>query len=364
MPTTAKRVATRYRIIKRATTYLDALAILGFSSDERPEEAEVQKAYRARVVKIIRANPSEAADQKSFIPLNLARDTLLGKDRRNLPPMERGESDVGDSGFGDSGFGGFGGPMEKPEPVRITFQEALSDAGVHQVKWKFKTATSYGGFGDTQSSAFVIYGVDDETHVFVAAQHFRSRNAFTGEDVDTWWMVQRKVRGDFKTLAPRMIRELYEEFPHDLKKGYGAKVNILPEDAKFTEQVSSLRLKPVAFKDAVGILGLVGEDDAWRTNRKRDIRLEIIYGKQGEGDPIVITVNGRDFKLSLETSKLIEKKGILKAIFGAYWYPGSHKVITKMRGGGKPILKALGAVVDSPAELKEVLVAASAEEAA
>lgn len=368
MTTTARRVATRYRVIKRATTYFEALGQLGFSSADRPAEAEVQKAYRSRIVAILRANPDAAKDQQAFIPLNLARDVLLGKDRRNPPPMDAPGG--GASGLDDFDYGKYddfgGGRREKPEPIRVTFHEAMSDAGVHPdgVVWKFKTATSYDGYGDTSSSAFVMYGVDGDTHVFVAAQHFKSRNAFTGEDVDTWWMLQRKVRGEFKTLAPRVIRELYEEFPNELKKGYNAKVNILPEGTKFTEKVTSLRTNAVAFKDAVGILGLVGEDDSWRKNRKLEVKLEIKYGKMGEGDPITITVNGREYPLSVETSKLIEKKGILRAIFGTYFYPGSHKVITKMKGGGKPVLKALALVVDSPPELRQVLETASADAAA
>jgi hypothetical protein len=208
-----------------------------------------------------------------------------------------------------------------------------------------------------------MYGVDGETHVFVAAQHYTARNMFTGEDVDTWWMLQRKVRGDFRTVAPKVIRDLYGEFPHELKKGYGAKVNMLPEGTKFTEKVDHIMLKSIAFKDAVGLLGLVGEDDPWR-NQKRDIRIEIVYGKMGETDPVVLTVNGREFKLSPETSKALDKKGVLKAIWGTYYSPGSHKVITKMRGGGKPILKALAAVVTSPPELKEILESAAAADAA
>lgn len=366
MPSIASRVATRYRVIK-AFTYAEALSTLGFDPGERPTDAEVQKAYRSRVTQVLRANPAEAADQTALKPLNRAKDVLTGKlepDRDVGNPIRREpEADPG-GGHGpvDFGFPGTNG-RPKPEPVKITFAEAMSDAGVHQVDWKFKTATSYGGYGDTHSSAFVIYGVDGETHVFVAAQHYTARSMFTGEDIDTWWMLQKKVRGDFRTVAPKVIRELYQEFPNELKKGYNAKVNMLPEGTKFTEKINHTNLKSIAFKDAVGLLGLVGADDPWR-NQKRDIRIEIVYGKLGEVDPVVLTVNGREFKLSPELSKALDKKGVLKTIFGTYYSPGSHKVITKMRGGGKPILKALAAVVTSPPELKEILESAAAAEAA
>jgi hypothetical protein len=361
----AARVATRYRIVK-AFTYAEALSTLGFGPGERPTDAEVQKAYRSRVTEVLRANPEEAADQTALKPLNRAKDVLMGKlepDRDLGGSPRRNEPGPGGGDPVDFGFPGTNG-RPKPEPVKVTFAEAMSEAGVHQVDWKFKTATSYGGYGDTHSSAFVIYGVDGDTHVFVAAQHYTARNMFTGEDIDTWWMLQRKVRGDFRTVAPKVIRDLYQEFPHELKKGYGAKVNMLPEGTRFTEKINHLQLKPIAFKDAVGLLGLVGEDDAWRTNRKRDIRIAIEYGKIGEGDPVVITVNGKEFKLSADVSKALDKKGVLRAIFGTYYSPGSNKVITKMRGGGKPILKALAAVVTSPPELREILEAASAVEAA
>lgn len=357
---TANRVATRYRVIKRAFTYLEALETLGFSPTDRPSEAEVQKAYRAKVTEVLRNDPSEAADQVALTPLNQAKDILRGHlepDREVRTPSTRSEP-------GAPVDFGFGRDRAKPKPVRVTFEEALSDAGVRQVDWKFKTQTSYGGYGDTHSSAYVIYGVDGEAHVFVAAQHYTSRNAFTGEDVDTWWMLQRKVRGDFRTLAPKVIRELFKEFPHELKKGYSAKVNILPEGTKFTKNTDHLQPKAVSFKDAVVMLGLVGADDAWQTNRKLDIRLEIQRGKLGEVDPVAITANGREFVLSPDVSEALRKKGVLKAIFGTYYYPGSHKVITKMRGGGKPILKALAAIVKSPTELRDILESASLAEAA
>jgi hypothetical protein len=361
MPSIASRVATRYRVFK-AFTYAEALETLGFPSTDRPTDAQVQTAYRAKVTEILRENPAEAADQTALKPYNIAKDVLTGHLR---PDRDLGAPRDPPAPETEPWDGPIANPKgrPKPDPVRITFEEAFAEAGVHQVDWKFKTQTSYGGYGDTRSSAYVLYGVDGETHVFVAAQHYTARNAYTGEDIDEWWMLQRKVRGEFRTLAPKVIRDLYGEFPHELKKGYGAKVNMIPEGAKFTERMDDHLTKAVSFKDAVSLLGLVGEDDPWQ-NRKRDIRINIVYGKLGEGNPVVITVNGREFQLGPELSKALDKKGILKAIFGTYYSPGSHKVITKMRGGGKPILKALAQVVTSPPELKEILESAAVEDAA
>lgn len=350
----ASRVATRYRVVT-AFTHAQALEVLGFSAGDAPTDDEVNQAYRLRIKDIIRKNPAEAGNQVTMKPLNQAKDILIGRLEPDRDPGGRAPGGVNAEPV-DFGFGGR--PTAKPDPVRVTFDEAMKDAHVHQVDWKFKTSTTHGGYGDTASNGYVIYGQAGDTHVFVAVQHYRSRNAYTGEDVDVWWMVQRKATGEIRNLAPKVIRELYEDFPYDTKK-YNAKVQILPEGTKLTEQLIHLsKVKSIAFKDAMVILGLVPGDDAW-ANRPKDIRLRILNDHPEWS--VQLTINGRDHTLSPESSKALETKRILRKIFGTYYYVDSKKVLTKMQGGGKAVLKDIAnALIGEPAELKQVLEAAAA----
>jgi hypothetical protein len=359
------RVTTRYRVahafLKKAFTYAEALAVLDFPKGSNPSEAEVQSVYRTKVREALKADPEQAKEQEVLIPLNRAKDVLTGKlapDRDQGPPPSSGEDDGGFGGIDPNDFGFGRRDRPAPEPVKVTFEDAMKDAGVHQVDWKFKTTTSYGGYGDTHSSAFVIYGVAGDTHVFVAVQHYTSRNAFTKEHIDTWWMKQRKVHGDLRTVAPKVIRELFDEFPNPTKK-YNAKVEILPEDTKLTQRFTHLKLRPVAFKDAMGLMGAIGDDDPWKKDRKLAVTLRIVDEGSYPHLDIEIDVNGKVYLLDSESSALLKSKRILDKIFGAYYSMHSRKVLTRAKDGKLVMEWMAKNLTKEPQDLKDALLAAA-----
>ena len=351
-PKEASRIVGRYKeaLYRRflAMSVSDAAKILGVKPDASPEE--IHKAYR---LKAFENHPDRGGDPNAMVAVNVAKEILEGKQR---PSRDEG------------GGGGYSypeytpSPRPKPKKIEVTFEEALSKAGVPSgVEWVFKTEPSFGGHGDTSVSACVVYGKTDSQHVFVGLHHYRSQNAFTGEDVDVWTINTKttSLSKGVAQVAPVVIREMFKDF-EGLRKGYNAKVQLLGSDFKLgSNSISMMGLRSMAFKDAMVQLGEVGEDSDW-ANRKLSVVIRLDRG-EGGGDAISLTINGKEFPLSAASVEFITKKSrVLNAIFGTYYYfMGDKKDVTRSKNG-KSALKWLSEkLTDEPQELRDLLLKAS-----
>jgi hypothetical protein len=295
-----------------------------------------------------------------MVEVNVAADVLQGKQRPSGGSHHEEEPEPSYSSP----------PRPKREPEVITWDQAEAHAGVPSgVTWKFKTQNAYGGHGDTSVTGFVVVGHTEADHwVFVAVEHYRSQNAFTGENVDEWWMDSTTAKGALRDVAPRMIRQMFQ-FPH-LSKSFNSKVEILPEGMVFSQKMSlMLSGRAVSFKDAMDLLGALSDDDPWK-GRKLQVLMVLASQPEGDGgdyqDTIELVVNGRGFKLDPRSVEYIKTKTkVLRSVFGTYFYfspgSGSKKFLTKAKEG-KRVLEFLAEHLDhEPQPLRDALRAASAQ---
>ena len=350
---TAERVSFRFRTrslyarLIKAMSMGEALETLGFTPGESPSPQEVSKAYKERA---FRNHPDRGGDPTKMVELNVAKDILEGKERPT--------------------GGGYGGPeapsgytapqREKPEPRRVSFDEAKSKAGVPQADWKFKTQTAYGGHGDTSVSGYVVCGKLGDKLIFVAVESFRSQNAFTGEDVDEWWMSTIKVSGTFREWAPKVIRQLFSSFPH-LSKKYNAKVEILPDGAVLNERMLFSRGRAVSFKDAMAMMGEIDQNDPWA---QRKVTIQIITHNRKEmadrNYDIELVVNGKGYTLRKDNADKMQAGSakVMRAIYGDYFYDESKKLLTRSKNGPQVMQWMIDNLRSEPDDLLAALQAA------
>lgn len=351
---TAERVAFRYkarilyaRLIK-AMSMGEAKETLGFPPSSDPNSQEINKAYRDLA---FRNHPDRGGDPTKMVEINVAKDILEGKERP-----------TGGAGYyqGPEPPTGYAGPpREKPEPRKVSFDEAKSKAGVPQADWKFKTQTAFSGYGDSKASGFVVCGKLGDKLVFVAVEHFRAQNAFTGEDVDEWWMDSVTASGTFRNVAPKVIRQLYARFPNMSKK-YNAKVEILPEGTALTKRMLLMRARAVSFKDAMAIIGEIDQNDPWA---QRKVTIQIITHSRGLGEhnyDVEVVVNGKGYKLRKDNADKMQEgyRDVLRLIFGDYYYDDSKKLLTRAKNGPKVMQWMVDNLRGEPDDLIAALIAA------
>lgn len=345
-----ERVAARYRLLF-AMSYSEALEVLGVPPGASAEE--INKAFKR---KVLENHPDRGGDPKKMVELNVAKDIIDGKAR---PSYEAPSYD-------DAPGGGYSPPPRpKPEPVRVSWEEAEAKANVPKAKWIFKTQNAFGGRGDTSSTAFVVCGeLDKEKWVFVAVEHFQSRNPFTGEDIDTYWMKATPFSGALRDVAPKAIRQMFD-FPHT-GKNFNAKVQILPEGMAFNTKMMFLTsARTVSFKDAMEILGELKEDDPWK-NRKLQVEMILnakdMYGPNAEYK-IELVVNGRPHVLDKQSVMFIkDKTKVLPTVYGTYFYwSGDKKNLTKSKNGKKVLEYLAEKLTSEPQSLRDALAAAASQ---
>ena len=342
----AARVEKHWRLFL-AMSAADAAKILEVSEDASPEE--LKKAYKR---KVIENHPDRGGSNEKMVEVNVAMEVLEGKRRPSYdqpsytsePSWRQQQSE-----------------RPKPKPVRTSFADAKSGAGIPSgVEWKLRANTAFGGYGDKSIAAVVVYGQTASQHIFVGIHHYTSQNAFTGEDVDVWTMQSREYRLEntvgLDKLAPKAFKDLYSSF-EGLNKGFNGKVSILDESFTLNEGVMFKHGQEMAFKDALVQLGVTEEDPD-----KKLVVTMTLHFKYGEPyDRITLTVNGRAYLLEIGTVDFIKKRTkILPAVFGAYYYfDGSKKDLTRSKNG-KSVLKFLAEKLpNEPQELLDLLLKAS-----
>ena len=331
-----------------------AKEILGLPRGVTPTPTEVTKAYRE---KAFQNHPDRGGDTETLKMINVAKDVLEQKEDL---PLE-GPDGVRQAPYAPSTYKPE--PRPKPDPVRITWDEAEAAASVPKAHWVFKTTSAYGGHGDTSMSGFVVVGeLGPEKWVFVAVEHYSMRNPFTGEDVDEYWMKTMPLSGALRDVAPKGIRQMFQ-FPH-VSKQFNAKVEILPEGVLFTPKMQHMQLRSVSFKDAMEILGELKDDDPWKG---RKLSITMILNRDGYGenakDIIELVINGRSHMLREDSVEFVKgQKRLLPAIYGTYFYwHGDKKMLTKAKDGKKILTYLAEKLVHEPQQLRDALTAAAGQ---
>lgn len=349
-----ERVAKRF-ILAKSMTLEEAKAILGFSLESDPTESEVEKRRREFAIK---NHPDLGGDADKMVEVNIAADILSGK-RKPAPSDPPSRPEPPPAPYQPP-------PRSEPTITKVTFEEAEAAAGgVPHADWKFKTQNGHSGYGDISTMGFVLCGkLGDRDWLFVAVENHTARNAFSNSESDIWWMKKKQVSGDLRDVAPKVIRELWADFPR-LKDGYNAKVEILKEGVRFGPMMLYSHGKTVSFKDAMDLLGELGSDDPWK-NRKItvDMVTKSEYDRSnGMKDVhfITLTVNGRDYKLQPESVEYIENKtDILDTVMSGHRWRGK-KTLTRARDGGKAMKTMAEHLTHEPKDLRDALSAAAAQ---
>jgi hypothetical protein len=349
----AARVA--FRVVARPvvpTTIEEAAKLLGVQPDA--SESEVDRAYKALAFK---NHPDLGGDADKMVEFNVARDLLKGDRTPSRPSW---------SGPQDEPYGG-------PPPVKrewkktvVTFEEALASSGVpSNVKWIFATNTGHGDYdmGAFSISGIVYYGTTDTEHVFLSIRRESGQNAFSFISIDAFHCESKTVplSQPIATVAPKMIRVMFDRID-GLRKGYNAKVTILPDNLNLKSVSSPMypKGKEMSFKDALVNLGLVGDDHAWKTNQKISVVFSYSEVYSTRAKTVTLDINGKSFELSQEsTSLLFRWPQMLKAIYGDRPREDQKKTLTR-NTKGKEILTALAEKLTSePQELRDLLTRAA-----
>lgn len=316
-----------YILLKLAMSLQDAQMILGVSPSATNEE--IQKAWKQKVFQL---HPDRGGSEEEVKKINVARDILMGRQKEYMPRPEREYR-----------------PPEraKPEPQHITFEEAKEKVNIPEgVEWKFVTDTSYSPYlGDLKTAVFVAYGVRSEgknaygqevmEHIFVGVCHYKEMNHYTGTDIDTYKMYVETHASPYGMRL--VIGDLFKKCPK-IEKGFSGKVVILPEGTPFDKHIGHTRGRSVSLKNALEILS--GKPVS--TKGKVDIVLELKRGESFSDYILVFVVNGRPYELSQELSdELAKKSGLLRAVFGTYYYTDSKKNLTRMKKNKEKVLNYL-----------------------
>lgn len=333
-----------------------AKKLLGFEETESPSQQEVEKAWKQ---KALEHHPDRGGDVEMMKQVNVAHDVLTGKQRP-------------DRGGGSSRPAPGGGPVTHQPPPRtervITWDEAARKAGVPTsgVEWLFVTASGFGGYGDTSRSGFVACGRRGDEHVFVGVYSLRvGADMYTNVNVDEthMWVTRLPAGKPLGEQAAKIIKDLWKRF--DGVKGFGGKVMVLEPNTKFQASLRHMgtRLRKVPLKTALEQLG----ESAAPTGApkgKIDIVLELDDGVAPSypadyGASLV--VNGRPYKLSDASNKLIWKARLYRFVWGAkgYYYGGSKKSLTRIKKAKQVLTFLAEKLQGEPPALMDALRAAA-----
>jgi hypothetical protein len=339
----AARVEKHWRLFL-AMSAADAAKILEVSEDASPEE--LKKAYKR---KVIENHPDRGGSNEKMVEVNVAMEVLEGKRR---PSYEQPSSYTSEppSWWQQS-------DRPKPKPVRTSFADAKSGAGIPSgVEWKLRANTAYG----PSVAAVVLYGQTASQHVFVGLHHYTSQNAFTSEDVDVWAMETQhfNLATDLVKLAPKVLRSMYSNFS-GTSKGFNGKVSLINDSFVLNESVMYKHGQEMALKDALVELG-VTEQDA-------DRKLSVVMRLSSSGtsfpkkEDITLIINGREYTLNDESKEFISQKTrIVPAVFGNYYYyDGEKKDVTKSKNGASVLKYLSEKLISEPQALRDLLLKAS-----
>lgn len=338
----AARVAQHWRLFL-AMSIADAAKILEVSEDASPED--LKKAYKR---KVIENHPDRGGSNEKMVEVNVAMEVLEGRRRPSFDqpsdPWRQQQSD-----------------RPKPKPVRTSFADAKSEAGIPSgVEWKLRANTAFGGYGDKSIAAVVVYGQTASQHIFVGIHHYTSLNAFTGEDVDVWTMSSREYRLELglDKIASKAFKDLYSSF-EGLSKGYNGKVSFLPNGFVLNERVMFKHGQEMALKDALVELGVTEQD----ADRKLSVVMRL--SSSGTSFPkkeiITLIINGREYALKDESIEFIQRKTkVVSAVFGNYYYYSDEKKdLTKSKNGASVLKYLSEKLVSEPQALRDLLLKAS-----
>ncbi len=339
----AARVEKHWRLFL-AMSAADAAKILEVSEDASPED--LKKAYKR---KVIENHPDRGGSNEKMVEVNVAMEVLEGKRR---PSYEQPSSYTSEppSWWQQS-------DRPKPKPVRTSFADAKSGAGIPSgVEWKLRANTAFG----PSVAAVVIYGQTASQHVFVGLHHYTSQNAFTNEDVDVWSMETQhfNLATDLDKLAPKVLRSMYANFS-GTSKGYNGKVSFLPEGFVLNESVMFKHGQEMALKDAFVELGVTEQD----ADRKLSVvmRLDSSGTSFPKKEVITLIINGREYSLKDESIEFIQRKTkVVSSVFGNYYYySGEKKDLTRSKSGASVLKYLSEKLVLESQDLRDLLLKAS-----
>jgi len=344
--------------LRIAMSVPEAKDALGFKPSDDPTPEEIAKAYKNLAFK---HHPDRGGDPSKMVELNVAKDVLEGKQR---PQQTSGPSTYQPQTYTTQ-------RPDPPKPEHVSFEEAMRSSGVPTgVEWKFKTQAGYGRVSNGSESGQVIYGRTRNEHVFVAVYHYSDRgNMFRPLDIDKYEMAVKKapLTQALSSVAPKIIRQLWSTFGSSVRK-YNAKVELLKDGWKLTDlQKFSHGGRVISFKDA---MQQMGESVPEKWKGKINITLELgdevkSIGKYGHPQRPTLVVNGKEYVLGDRATEMADKINLYGLIWGkAYYYRGSRKVLTKMRGANKKktltFFRDICTKAGEPRELIEALEAALA----
>lgn len=347
-----------------AMSLADAKVVLGFPPDAQPTAAEIQKAYRDKIIQNKGIHPDLGGDASKLVELNVAKDILEGKQRPTYerpapPPPPPASSPPGHS--------------EQPRGQEVTFEEAKGKAGIPGgVTWMFVTEVGSSGYSsdefERRASGYVVYGQTDSKHVFVAVEHLNKADYFVGggPSIDMWNIREYDYpRKEGEVLQPAWlygnIVKGFKGFKW-LEKRFNSKVQPLPEGWHFQERLPHVG-KSVSIKHWLVNQGLVSGDDPSVVNRKNTV--ELVYNQKGLGSEeqnwFVLVINGREYKLSDRDSQRwitpSKYRGPATFVFGDYFYGGSKKNLTRLSAARrKKVFDWMAKnLMDLPPEAKAVI---------
>jgi len=346
----------------------DAKAVLGFPPGADPSPGDIKDAWKA---KAFENHPDRGGDPTKMVEINVAKDVLEGKQR---PSYDRGPS------YQPSA------PRTPQKGVEVSFNEAKSKAGVPGgVEWKFVTDTQRGtnyssDEFDRSDNYWVAYGRTDAKHVFVGMRHYVKKEHFMGGQPprDEWGMhvFDFPIKGNEGT-EPAW---LYGNVVGALKKiGFEGRFNSKVVDAKgwsFSEKMP--HGSDTSIKHWLAGSGEVSEDDPRVQNRKHVVEIKysrsytekpnyykFSYGRppntyEKDFEAIEVIVNSKAYYLGEADAKrfltsMFKGHHLLDIIFGAYYYDGSKKILTRAKSG-KAVIKFLADNMQSlPDDVRKTL---------
>lgn len=369
-----ERVVYRYLYakIKLAMSVERALEILGFSTDEKPTELDISKAYKK---KVLEKHPDLGGSHEEMVELNVAKEVL---DRKRPSKPDIVETAPSTPTYYRP---------EKPKEVVVTFEEAASRAGIPSgVDWVFVTArqrdrgSSYSGDESSASrTAFVAYGRTDKEHVFAAAYHDYYESFYVGGvgKRDVWDVIKMEypIREGEKLEPSWLYGNIVKAFK---KVGFDSKFNSKVQSAKGWKFSDKWVKSPeMSIKNFLVDIGETASDDPSVAGRKQVVEFQLskawedkpgywpipdTYGGRPEYYQIVLFLNGRPTVLGETCVKKIVKARLYRAVYGDYVYDSNPKKnLTRMQKGKQIISWMVANLDDLPESVKDGLKAAAAQ---